>query len=143
MTQLLLFPECPPVGPGPRLLTGDEQGDVIDLLLRGGSPQAVCQRLDLDLHDYCRTVDEDPAFRRQLQTIREVMTQNVIAVVYAGAMKGTPAAQSLWLRLFFAPSVADADESMPPTETPDVYADHTLDSLRRTLEAYDEARRGT
>ena len=125
------------------MLSDDEQGEVLELLLRGGSPQAACLRLGLELHDYCRTVDEDPVFRRRLRTIREVMTQNVIAVVYAAAMKGTPAAQTLWLRLFYAPSAeeADAGEPMSPSGTPDDYADHTLDSLRRTLGAYDEARR--
>jgi hypothetical protein len=135
--QLLLFPHISP-HKGERGLSPDDKHDLLLVLLRGGSPQAACQKLGLDPHDFCRAADGDAAFRTRLRHVRELMTHNVVATVYRAAMEGTPAAQALWLRTFPPTDGADSPSAAtsPSTETDDDFASLSNDDLRRLLAAF-------
>lgn len=135
--QLLLFPECPPSGPA-EALSRDEQLDVLQALLRGGSPQAVCQKQGRNPLDFCRTVDGDGSFRTALRQARELMTLNVVATVYRAAMEGTPAAQALWLRTFPPGDWAEPISSTSATDSDsaDDAVSLTNDALRQFLVAF-------
>lgn len=135
MHQLLLFPYAPPSEPEPPTLTLEMQAEVLALLLRGGSPQAVCQKLRLDPAAFCRTVEEDPTFCHRLRHVRELMTQNVVATVYAAAMKGTPAAQALWLRTFPPPPFSTPSLDSQEEKTDDFIA-YSTEDLSRHCEIY-------
>lgn len=141
--QLLLFPQCRPHA-GAMTLSPDEQLDVLQALLRGGSPQAVCQKQGRDPLDFCRTVEDDPAFRTSLRQIRELMTLNVVATVYRAAMEGTPAAQALWLRTFPPTDWAEpaSSASANDTETADDPVSLTNDALRQILAAFHKEHAG-
>lgn len=138
--QLLLFPHHPPSVAGPSLLEPADRAAVLEILLRGGSPQAACQRLGLSVADFCRTVEEDDDFRRRLRQLRELMTHNVVAVVYAAAMKGTPAAQALWLRTFPPADGSDSETTSLFHETSDDLALRSDEEIEREIEACRQAR---
>jgi hypothetical protein len=135
--QLLLFPQYPPWAPE-RTLSPDEQLDVLQALLRGGSPQAVCQKQGRDPLDFCRTAEGDASFQTALRQVRELMTLNVVATVYRAAMEGTPAAQALWLRTFPPTdwTALDASASAPESEFSDEATSLTNDALRQLLVAF-------
>lgn len=135
MHQLLLFPDAPPSEPAPQVLSCELQAEVVSLLLRGGSPQAVCQKLRLDPAAFCRTVEEDPTFCHRLRHVRELMTQNVVATVYAAALKGTPAAQALWLRTFPPPQFSTPSLDTQE-ETTDEFSAYSTEDLSRHCEIY-------
>jgi hypothetical protein len=141
MPQLLLFPHHPPADAEPPPLGGDDRAAVLDVLLRGGSPQAACQRLGLDVAAFCKAADEDAGFRRRLRHVRELMTHNIVATVYAAAMKGTPAAQALWLRMFPPAGWTDPspEHSKTASETTDEFAALPNDAIERTLAAFRSA----
>lgn len=122
MQQLLLFPDIIPSEKQSPLLTPIEQRELLDILSRGGSPQIACARLNVPPESLSRTLADDHHFRQQLAAVHEIMTHNVVATIYAAALKGTPAAQSLWLKTF--PPTANSQRSAcdephkrnPPTE---------------------------
>lgn len=103
MEQLLLFPDFVPDDGSPPLLIPREQRELLEMLLHGGSPQVACGRLGLRAESFSRTLADDKTFARRLAAVHGIMTQNVIATIYAAALKGTPAAQSLWLKTFPPP----------------------------------------
>jgi len=135
--QLLLFPQYPP-----RTCEGtfstDEKSDVVQALLRGGSPQAICQKQGRDPFDFCRAAEEDASFQTSLRQVRELMTLNVVATVYRAAMEGTPAAQALWLRTFppgdWTAPASSSSEHEP--ETSDDASSLTNEALRQLLVAF-------
>ncbi|HEX6985995.1 MAG TPA: hypothetical protein VF170_11495, partial [Planctomycetaceae bacterium] len=128
MRQLLLFPQHPPAEAEPPPLGGGDRAAVIDVLLRGGSPQAACRSLRLDLRAFDRAADEDAEFRRRLRHARRQMTENVVSVVYQAAVKGTPAAQALWLRTFPPDAYADPSEPEPTAEPRDAFQELSEDA---------------
>ncbi len=135
--QLLLFPQCSPRA-REGTLSPDDRLDLLQALLRGGSPQAVCQKQGRDPFDFCRTADDDAHFRTALRQVRELMTLNVVATVYRAALEGTPAAQALWLRTF-PPTEWTEPASSPSsrdTETTDDAASLSNDALRQLLVAF-------
>lgn len=135
--QLLLFPQHSPHAREGTLSPG-EQLDVLNALLRGGSPQTVCQKLGRDPLDFCRTVADDGSFRAALRQARELMTLNVVATVYRAAMEGTPAAQALWLRTFPPDDWAEPVSSTSATDSDaaDDAVSLTNDALKQLLVAF-------
>ncbi len=135
--QLLLFPHILP-HEADRSLSLEQQREVLFALLRGGSPQAACQKLGADPRAFCRARERDAAFREGLQQVRELMTLNVVATVYRAAMEGTPAAQALWLRTFAPPEWAEPASKTPDTsfETTNEFASLPTDAIRRLLAAF-------
>ncbi|MGC1272395.1 MAG: hypothetical protein WBC44_01715, partial [Planctomycetaceae bacterium] len=103
-------------------------------------PQAACQRLGLDAAAFCRTVEIDDEFRRRLRHVRELMTHNVVAVVYAAAMKGTPAAQALWLLTFPPADFSERSTDTRSDKTIDEFTSRTDDELEQEIDAYHAAR---
>lgn len=136
MHQLLLFPHAPPSEPEPPLLSPDLQDEVLAILLRGGSPQSACQKLRLDPRAFCRTAEFDAGFRDRLRHARELMTQNVVATVYAAAMKGTPAAQALWLRTFPPLQLTPTTFTDPDNEPNDEFSAYSTEDLARQIAVY-------
>ncbi len=136
MRQLLLFPHCPPADDGPAVLAPDQQDGLIAHLLKGASPQAACRPLRAEVASFFRTVEADPDFRRRLRQVRESLTNNVLSLVYGAAMKGTPAAQALWLRTFPPPSYADSNTELTPVEPSDDFAQLSNEAIDLQLTAY-------
>lgn len=136
MRQLLLFPHLPPADEGPPALDAGDRRLLIDLLRRGGSPQAACRKLGVDVAAFFRAAEEDDGFRRQLRHMREQLTENVASIVYQAAMKGTPAAQALWLRTFPPATYADPNTHTPSSPEPtDDFASLPAEALHLQLSA--------
>jgi hypothetical protein len=76
---------------------------VLALLLRGASPAGACQQLGLGVEALGQTVEQDEAFRRRAGEVAGVLSGNVMAVLYRGAMEGSVSAQQAWLKLFPPP----------------------------------------
>ena len=85
-------------------MSPEEQQDLLDALMLGGSPQMACRRLEIPVESFSRTLIEDADFRQRLEMVRALMTQNVVATLYAAALKGTASAQALWLKTFPPPA---------------------------------------
>ncbi len=119
-------------------MSPEQQADILLALLRGGSPQAACQKLGADPQGFCRTTERDEAFRTRLRHVRELMTLNVVATVYRAALEGAPAAQALWLRTFSPPdwTASTSISSNASLETNDEFASLPTDALRRILAAF-------
>jgi hypothetical protein len=141
MSQLLLFPDAPPSDGRAALLEPGEQDALIEFLLRGASPAIACDKLGIALDRYLRTADDDAGFRRRLRQVREVLTLNVVSSVYSACLKGTAAAQTLWLRTFAPPDWSEAADE-PPSETDlsaefdDALQDLSEDAIELQLRAY-------
>ena len=137
--QLLLFPQFPP-GRLEETLSADAQAELLQALLRGASPQAVCQKQGRDPFDFCRTAEGDASFQNALRHARELMTLNVVATVYRAAMEGTSAAQALWLRTFPPSDWAPPASSLTrmDAEPADDDASLTNEDLRQLLRAFHE-----
>jgi hypothetical protein len=110
-------------------LSADQQEAVLALLLRGASPAGACQQLGLGVEAVGRTVEEDEAFRRRAGDVTGVLSGNVMAVLYRGAMEGSVSAQQAWLKLFPPPPwQRGPQDGEAETRTPATF-DETLKDL--------------
>ena len=92
-----------PRPPAQTSLTPDQQQAVLALLLRGASPAGACQQLGLGVEALTQAVEQDETFRRRAGEVTGVLSGNVMAVLYRGAMEGSVSAQQAWLKLFPPP----------------------------------------
>lgn len=86
----------------------------------GASPAAACQKLEITLDDVAMTFDVEPAFEARCRKIHEALDENVKAALYQSAMKGTVAAQTLWMRLAQTPATSKrsrGEEHVEPLST--------------------------
>jgi hypothetical protein len=109
-------------------LTADQQQAVLALLLRGASPAGACGQLGLAVEALARTVGEDEAFRKRAGDVTGVLSGNVMAVLYRGAMEGSVSAQQAWLKLFPPPPWQRGPQDEPAARTPATF-DETLQDL--------------
>jgi len=82
----------------PQLLTPDQQELVLNEISRGHSVSHACRKLDLLPGDYAYTLRRDPFFAGLCAFSQLLLTGDVEMSVYATAMKGTAAAQALYLK---------------------------------------------
>ncbi len=87
--------------------SSEQQREYLDLLLRGASPAAACQQLELDLFAVVELLADDDEFRMKTDAVYDALSQNVAARLYQEAMKGSVPAMSQWLK------------NRPPPEWPD------------------------
>ncbi len=87
--------------------SSEQQREYLDLLLRGASPAAACQQLELDLFAVVELLADDDEFRIKTDAVYDALSQNVAARLYQEAMKGSVPAMSQWLK------------NRPPPEWPD------------------------
>ena len=88
-------------------ISSDQQREYLDLLLRGASPAAACQQLNIDLFAVVELLADDDEFRLKTDAVYDALSQNVAARLYQEAMKGSVPAMSQWLK------------NRPPPEWPD------------------------
>ena len=88
-------------------LSSEQQREYLDLLLRGASPAAACQQLNLNLFLVVELLADDDEFRMKTDAVYDALSQNVAARLYQEAMKGSVPAMSQWLK------------NRPPPEWPD------------------------
>jgi hypothetical protein len=93
-----------------RPLSAAEQGELIDLLLRGASPLIACRAMDVAVERYWLTLRKQPRFRTAVGTVYDTLGRNVVAALYKAAMEGNVAAQRFWLLQ------RRADEWSPPPD---------------------------
>lgn len=91
-----------------RKLRPSECAELLDFLLKGGSPAGACQSLNVSTDSYFRTIEEVPRFAAAVQRTYDVLAWNVAAALYQAAMKGNISAQTFWLK------------SRPPADWPRV-----------------------
>ena len=87
--------------------SSEQQQEYLDLLLRGASPAAACQQLEIDLFAVVELLADDDEFRLKTDAVYDALSQNVAARLYQEAMKGSVPAMSQWLK------------NRPPPEWPD------------------------
>lgn len=79
-----------------------------------------------------QTLAEDTPFRGEVERLRDLLSQNVVAALYQSAMKGSVPAQTFWLRNHPPLDWKDAEDSADP-ETDSEFArlsdDEFLDLL--------------
>ncbi len=80
--------------------------------------------MGVSLETFLQTIEDDSEFRRKVRDIAGVLSGNVMAVLYRGAMEGNVSAQQAWLKLFPPPSFAD-----PAVETEPMTFDELLGDL--------------
>jgi len=76
----------------------EDQRAYLELLLRGASPAAACQQLQLDLFVVMEAIAEDEEFRIKVDAVYDALSQNVAARLYQEAMKGSVSAMTQWLK---------------------------------------------
>jgi hypothetical protein len=95
-----------------RLLSEEAQRLVLEFMQRGASPAGACQQIGATIETFWNTIQCSPPFEHALQLVFDSLSQNVAAALYQSAMKGTVAAQTLWLKQRPAPLLT-------PHETPE------------------------
>jgi len=78
--------------------SSEQQREYLDLLLRGASPAAASQQLNLDLFLVVELLADDDEFRMKTDAVYDALSQNVAARLYQEAMKGSVPAMSQWLK---------------------------------------------
>ncbi len=122
------------------LLDDAQQAEVLQRLMAGGAPSAVCQNLGLSITSYYRTLAENEAFAGCARQVRNTLMQNVLTVLYQEAMRGNVTAQRQFLQLSRSDSAQSPDETndidpgISPHELADAYRAAGLD-LPPELEA--------
>src|SRR5690606_12250978 len=79
-------------------LSPEQQELFIQLLLRGASPYAACQQLNVPIRALFRSQTEDVEFQERIEQTRVLLSQNVAAALYRSALEGNVTAQTFWLK---------------------------------------------
>jgi len=79
-------------------LSPQEQRELLDWMLKGASPAAICAELGWSVERFWKTLDTDADFAEALQQLFDTLSWNVLTVLYQAAMKGQLSAQQFWLR---------------------------------------------
>ena len=115
----------------PSPLTGEQQREYLDLLLRGASPAVACQQLNVDLSAVVELMAEDDEFRMKADAVYDALSQNVAARLYQEAMKGSVPAMSQWLKNRPPPEWPDHASASRSDSSLDVISDEELIRLAR------------
>ena len=123
-------------------LTTAQQRQVLTLLLRGASPAGACQNLGVSVFLFIRTCREEDSFRRQVDQVYDVLSQNVLSALYRVAMseEKSVSAHTFWLKNRPPPGwQSEPSESSEPDgprtfdDFFDQLTDHELLELARTM----------
>lgn len=95
-------------------LARTDEEEYLRLLLRGASPAAAAQQLELDLFVIVEAIADDEEFRVKVDAAYDALSQNVAARLYQEAMRGSVPAMTLWLK------------NRPPPEWPDGRPEETF-----------------
>jgi hypothetical protein len=117
---------------GPRLLTDEERHAYLQMLLKGASPAGICGQLDLPYSAVTLTLRQCADFRENHTDALTMLNQNVEAVVYQHAMKGSVPAMTLWLRNRPPPGWAGDEETEDSLDEFERLSDVELIELART-----------
>lgn len=71
--------------------------------------------MGVSVEAFLQTVSGDAGFRAKVRELTNVLSGNVMAVLYRTAMEGNVAAQQAWLKLFPPPSFAEPAATEPVT----------------------------
>ena len=119
------------------MLTTQQQQLALQLLLRGASPAGACQQLGISVFSFIRTCHEEDGFRRHVDQIYHVLSQNVLSALYRVAMEGNVSAQTFWLKNRPPPGwQSECSEPDGPQTFDDFFdqlSDHELLELARTM----------
>jgi hypothetical protein len=114
------------------VLDADQQDRVMQWLTRGGSPMVACQRLDVSITSFLKTLQADAEFAERIRQVQTALSQNVAACLYRAALEGNVAAQRHYLQLNpppdWKPAAPEAGlEELEPHELADEYRAAGLD----------------
>ncbi len=129
-------PATPPVEPVPCLLTTTDdtpqltrpqQTEYLRLLTLGASPAAACQKVGVSITAVLVTMDQSLAFRKRMDRVPDLLSQNVAASLYQAAMKGSVTAQTFYLKNLPPPEWVGEEDECEPRDMKDL----TLDQLKQ------------
>jgi hypothetical protein len=119
------------------VLGSGERERFVGLLLKGASLAVACARIGVSVWAALRTIAQDADLARRLREVNALLSQNVKAALYRGAMEGNVTAQTFWLRSSPPPewSSMEAAADMPQTydEVLDGLTDEQLVELARAM----------
>lgn len=116
-------------------LTAAQQAAYLTRLAKGASPAAACAALGLSVSAVLTTMDAEAAFRRQLQQIDQLLSQNVAAALYRAAMEGNVSAQTFLLKNRPPPDWQTSADSVDLPQDLSALTDDELDALLRATAA--------
>ncbi len=70
----------------------------LNALTRGASPAAACGQLGVSVLDVLATIEKAEPFRKRLDQVNVLLSQNVAAALYRSAMEGSVSAQTFFLK---------------------------------------------
>ena len=110
-------------------LTRTQQTEYLRLLTLGASPAAACQKVGVSITAVLVTMDQSAAFRKRMDRVPDLLSQNVAASLYQAAMKGSVTAQTFYLKNLPPPEwdVGDAEHDSPESRE---FQNLTVDQLR-------------
>ena len=111
-------------------LTRPQQTEYIRLLTLGASPAAACHKVGVSITAVLVTMDESAAFRKRMDRVPDLLSQNVAASLYQAAMKGSVTAQTFYLKNLPPPEWDVEDDNVDSPEAKD-FENLTLDQLRQ------------
>ena len=92
-------------------LSRAQQEQYLDLLARGASSLAACERLGVSAVDVQATLERDDVFRERHALAQALLRQNVATALYRSAMKNNVSAQTSFLKNQPPPHGKDRDAS--------------------------------
>ena len=111
-------------------LTRSQQTEYLRLLTLGASPAAACQKVGVSITAVLITMDQSAAFRKRMDRVPDLLSQNVAASLYQAAMKGSVTAQTFYLKNLPPPEwVIEDDEAAAPEAQE--FENLSLDQLRQ------------
>lgn len=100
----------------------------------GASPAAACQKVGVSITAVLVTMDQSTAFRKRMDRVPDLLSQNVAASLYQAAMKGSVTAQTFYLKNLPPPEWDnDTDNVADPSSLE--FKDMSLDQLRELNKA--------
>jgi uncharacterized protein (DUF885 family) len=111
-------------------LTRPQQTEYLRLLTLGASPAAACQKVGVSITAVLVTMDQSAAFRKRMDRVPDLLSQNVAASLYQAAMKGSVTAQTFYLKNLPPP---EWDAGATEEESPELkeFDNLTVDQLRQ------------
>ena len=111
-------------------LTRAQQTEYLRLLTLGASPAAACQKVGVSITAVLVTMDQSAAFRKRMDRVPDLLSQNVAASLYQAAMKGSVTAQTFYLKNLPPPEwdAGAAEDDSPESKE---FENLTLDQLKQ------------
>lgn len=113
-------------------LNSEQQQEFLELIGRGLSPSAACQKLEVNLKTLRRTYHEQKRFREECDDVATALNENVEMALYIAAMKGNVSAQTLWLRKRPPPGWMPDEKRRTVSDCWDDLSDEELIKLARS-----------